>query len=317
MPKFSWPKYPANAAEFEKLMMEIDRVLNSEGVKPYQRPLHVGKKFWEAFGWGGRVFPPDSLADQAGFAGDILMAKANRWYDAVLGQRLKIHFSLGDVPAKIGNAIWRVRLCEWAGTVNFFAHRNLGNRGNQKGTNNERPSLNILTLVDNLTQGMIDRLSDTEIINHHRYHMFALHALEWRNNLPATNLFETAKDDYSSSTEDILSDRYSQSRWASQQCVEKTLKGFLELAGEKYPKGAQGHDLSSLSEVLRQKLQIFIDPYLIRSAQCATGARYRDEPSSLEQAFTANVAALGIYSTLKDSSQATEILKSSPSQARE
>ncbi|WNN38512.1 HEPN domain-containing protein [Pseudomonas inefficax] len=244
------------------------------------------------------------------------MAKANRWYEDVLGQRLKIQLSLGDVPAKIGNAIWRVRLCEWAGTVNFFAHRNLGNRGNQKGTNKDGPSLNILTLVDNLPQGMVDRLSDAEIINHHRYHMFALHALQWRNNLPTTNLFEAGKDDYSSSTEDILSDRYSQSRWASQQCVEKTLKGFLELAEEKYPKGAQGHDLATLSELIRVKLNIFIDPYLIRSAHCATGARYRDEPSSLEQAFTANVAALGIYSTLKDSPKADEILMSLRSRSK-
>ncbi|WP_210668546.1 HEPN domain-containing protein [Pseudomonas protegens] len=289
-------------------MMDIDRALHSEGVKAYQRPLHVQKKFWEAFGWGGRISPPDSLADQAGFAGDTLMAKANRWYEEVLGQRLKIHFSLGDVPAKIGNAIWRVRLCEWSGTVNFFAHRNLGNRGNQKGTTKERPSLNILTAVDNLTQGMIDRLSDEEIISHHRYHIFALHALEWRNNLPATNLFEAAKDDYSSSTEDVLSDRYSQSRWASQQCVEKTLKGFLELAEEKYPKGAQGHDLMTLRELLHSKLNISINPNLIHSAHCATGARYRDEPSSQEQAFAANVAALGIYSTLKGSPKAAELL---------
>ena len=72
MAKFIWPAYPSSEPEFEQLMVAIDKALATQHLTPFQRPLHVGRLFWEAFGWGGRMTPPDELADQPGYQGDIL-----------------------------------------------------------------------------------------------------------------------------------------------------------------------------------------------------------------------------------------------------
>lgn len=301
MTKFSWAKPLITDSDFQGLMEAIDQALSDEGVKPEFRPIHVGKKLWEAFEWSGRLTPPENLADEPGYQGDILMAKADRWYKQTLGSRLKFFLVLGYIPAKIGNIIWRVRLNEFAGTVNFFLDRNLLNRGSSKGNEMEHPSVNILSLVEDLPQSLVDRLSDEELKRHFNYHMLAVNSLQWRNNLPHTNLLNAAKDDYHSSTQEIMAHSFSQARWAAQQCVEKTLKGILELVDGKYQTGRNGHNLNILSENIEKTFGLKIHPTLLNNAHCATAARYREEPSTQQQAFQANLAALGIYDTLNNS----------------
>lgn len=307
MAKFSWPAYPSSEPEFEKLMVAIDKALATQGLTPVQRPLHVGRLFWEAFGWGGRMIPPDELADQPGYQSDILMAKAHRWYTQTLGNRLKSYSELGYVPARLAQTIWRVRIAGWYGSVEFFLHRNLLNKGSSKGS---QPSMNILTLVEDLPQGLVDRLTDDELKAHFMYHMFAVENIQWLDNLPRTNMLSVAKGDYAGSTQELLAHRYPQSRWAAQQCVEKTLKGFLDLAGIAYSKrGKDGHNLSKLAQFLHDEQGISINSHLIKMAHCSTGARYQDEPSTEDQAFQANVAALHIFDTLRKSPEIVRLLE--------
>jgi len=310
MGKFSWPAYPLAEAEFEQLMAATDKALATEGLTPFQRPLHVGRLFWEAFGWGGRMTPPDELADLPGYQGDILMAKALRWYTQTLGNRLKTYLELGYVPARLAQTIWRVRIAGWYGSVEFFLHRNLQNKGSSKGSQSRLPSMNILTLVEDLPQGLVDRLTNGELEAHFMYHMFAIENIQWLENLPRTNMLSVAKGDYAGSTQELLAHRYPQSRWAAQQCVEKTLKGFLEIAGIAYSKrGKDGHDLSKLAKTLHDEQGISINSHLIDMAHCSTGARYQDEPSTEDQAFQANVAALHIFDTLRKSPEIVRLLE--------
>jgi len=310
MPPFQWPGYPTTEIEFEKLMAAVDKRLAAENLKPNQRPLHVGRMFWQAFAWGGRMTPPKELADLDGYEGDVLMAKALRWYAETLGDRLKSYFELGYVPAQLANTIWRVRISNWFGSVNFFAHRNLLNKGQGQKVGSTLPTLNVLTLVEQLPQGLVDRLSNEEITDHFNYHMFAVYAIQWLTNLPALKLFGVARDDYSCSTNDLIAHRYSQSRWATQQCVEKLLKGFLQMSGTKYPTGGRdGHDLIKLAKILQDTQDVVINSQLLGFAQCSTGVRYQDEKSTETQAFQANVAALSIFDALRQSSRATEILR--------
>ncbi|MBF8673663.1 HEPN domain-containing protein [Pseudomonas fulva] len=310
MAKFSWPAYPASEIEFEQLMAAIDKALASEDLKPFQRPFHVGRLFWEAFGWGGRMTPPDELADLPGYQGEILMAKALRWYTDTLGNRLKSYFELGYVPAKLAQTIWRVRIAGWYGSVEFFLHRNLLNKGSSKGSQTDLPSMNILTLVEDLPQGLVNRLADDELERHFIYHMFAVENIQWLNNLPRTNMLSVAKGDYAGSTQELIAHRYPQSRWAAQQCVEKTLKGFLEIAGISYPKGGRdGHNLGKLAKILHDECEVSINSHLIDMAHCSTGARYQDEPSTENQAFQANVAALHIFDSLRKSQGIVRVLE--------
>lgn len=310
MATFSWHAYPSSDAEFEKLMTAIDTALAAQGFVPHQRPLHVGRLLSEALGWSGRMTPPDELADSLGYQGDILMAKAHRWYVDTLGARLNTYLELGYVPAKLAQTIWRVRIANWFGSVQFFIDRDLLNRGSNHGDQENLPSKNVLTLVENLPQGQANRLSEKDLSHHFNYHMFCVENIQWLDNLPNTKLFRTSKGDYASSTQELISHRYSQSRWATQQSVEKLLKGFLEIAGTTYPKnGKDGHNLKKLSKILYEEHGISIPSQLVDTAHCSTGTRYLDEPSTENQAFLANVSALEIFDVLRQSLSAEKILR--------
>ena len=68
MGTFSWSARPTTEAEFKALMQAIDTALTAKGLKPFQRPLHVGRKLWEAFNWSGSIFPISAWLTSEGLA---------------------------------------------------------------------------------------------------------------------------------------------------------------------------------------------------------------------------------------------------------
>jgi len=60
-PAFAWPMRPNSDANFAALMNAIDQALLLEGLEPWQRPLHIGRKLWEAFAGLETSFQPRSL----------------------------------------------------------------------------------------------------------------------------------------------------------------------------------------------------------------------------------------------------------------
>jgi HEPN domain-containing protein len=310
--KFEWHAYPKTAADFEVLMLAIDEALMLRGLKPFQRPLHVGRLLWEAFGWNGPVFPPKEFAERPGFLGDVLMAKCLRWYDDYYGEQLKSDFAYGFVPVKLGNAIWRVRAGVTYGTVRLFADRNLGNQGVMLGGHGATASLNILCAIENFPQGLADRLSDSALREHLEFHVFMHNVLQWREELPHTELLDMARADYEASTADVLGRRYGQARWGAQQAVEKTLKGLLRLASIPFPTGGpNGHNLLHLGGLFEQQ-GIHIAPSLRSLATCSPKVRYGEETSTEQQAIGANHAALGILEVLRNNPSTEVMLRAAP-----
>lgn len=309
--KFTWPTYPQTDSEFDALMRAIDKVLWKKGVEPFRRPIHVSRLFWEAFGWGGRLLPPKELALLPGFDGDILIAKAHRWYENTYGERLKADFAFGYAPVKLGNAIWRVRFGVFFGEVNLFIDRNLENRGITCSSRNGEASYNVLCAVENLTQALVGQLHDTELDKYLHFYKFGLESLMWRNDeLPDTELLNTARADYDASTADVLGQRYGQARWGAQQAVEKTIKGLLKIAGTPFPtNGTEGHNLKRLGELLQQHQGITIAPALLDQASCPTRVRYGEDPSTEDQAFQANHAVLGVLDQLRKNPKTATLLK--------
>jgi hypothetical protein len=297
---FEWHAYPKTEAEFEVLMLAIDEALTLRGLKPFQRPLHVGRLLWEAFGWNGQLLPPKELVDLPGFRGDTLMAKCLRWYDAYYGDQLKSDFAYGFVPVKLGNATWRVRAGVTYGTVRLFADRNLGNCGVTLGGRGATASLNVLCAIENFPQGLADRLSDATLREHLEFHVFMHTVLQWREELPRTDLLDMARADYDASTADVLARRYGQARWSAQQAVEKTLKGLLRLASIPFPTGGQnGHNLLHIGGLF-EKQGIHIAPSLLSLATCSPRVRYGEEPSTEQEAIGANHAVLGVLQVLRN-----------------
>jgi len=305
---FNWPAYPANETEFESLMQAMDSNLEQKGLKPAQRPLHIGILLWEAFKWEGLLLPSKELANKPEFTGDTLMAKSYRWYEQVYGEKLKLDLAIGYVPVKIANGVWKVKLPVIYGACSFFIDRNLANRGNtgiqQKGTS----SINLLCLVEDLPVGLIERLPDSELSKFFDNYMFSFNTLSWREGLKGHIFFNEAYNDYSSSTDELLKQHFAQSRWASAQAVEKTLKGLLALGNKSFSKGADGHDIVKLGVNMKNELGVDINPNVLALAMCSPKVRYGEEPSNSDQALLANHATLEVLSQLSKSKQIKMLL---------
>jgi HEPN domain-containing protein len=306
---FTWPKLPDTDTEFEALMQAIDSFLAARGLKPAQRPLNVPPLLWEAFRWEGNVLPPLELASEAGFKGQVLLAKAYRWYDQIYADKLKVDSSLAHIPVVLGHDIWRARIILVYGTVRMFVDRNLANRGNRMGSGQNRSTFNILCAVEGLSQELATRLTDAELEQYAKLTQLAHKALVWRERLPRSELLATARGDYNASTEDVLARRPAQARWGAQQSVEKTLKGLLTLAGIAFPTGGpKGHDLVQLAKLLAQGASIALDHADLWAASCSPGARYGEEPSTQSQAMQANHAVLRLLFQIAQSPHIAAVL---------
>jgi HEPN domain-containing protein len=307
---FSWPKPPATDAEFEAMMQAIDAALEARGLKPAQRPLNVPPLLWEAFGWEGNILPPRELASTPGFKGQVLLAKAYRWYDQIYADKLKVDSSFAHIPVALGHDIWRARIILVYGTVTMFVDRDLSHRGNRMGSGQNRSTFNILCAVDGLSQELASRLSDAELERYAQLTQVAYKALVWRERLPPrSELLTTARGDYSASTEDMLARRSAQARWGAQQSVEKTLKGLLTLAGITFPTGGpKGHDLVHLAELLAQGTSIAVDHSDLVAATCSARVRYGEESSTQAQAMEANHAVLSLLFRIATSPHTATLL---------
>lgn len=311
MSAFSWPNYPSNDAEFEAMMTAIDSALTAEGVKPFQRPMHVGFKFWEAFKWSGNALPDKNLASMPGYTGDVLMAKSFRWYEQTYGEKLKSSMAYGFAPARLGNAVWRVRAGVTYGTVQLFVDRSLANPGRTfvGGRGTGPATFNIFCAVENLPQGLADRLPDSALREHMDFHILMHEALQWRDGLPSTNLLRMAHADYDESTESVLGGRHGQARWAAEQALEKTLKGLLAIGGTAYPAGGpKGHSLEHAAKLLRDNHGVALSAPVLALAECSPAVRYGEVESTEAQALAANHAVLGILDELRRSSAVATLL---------
>jgi hypothetical protein len=92
-------------------------------------------------GGGGSVFPPRELADEPGYSGTVLMAKAQRWYEQYYGNHLKVVHGYGSVPVRLANAIWRMRTITIYGQVDLFVNRDLMNDGVRLATVTATPAI--------------------------------------------------------------------------------------------------------------------------------------------------------------------------------
>lgn len=279
-------------------MLAIDKVLSDKGVKPFQRPLSVGRLLWEAFGWSGNLIPPKELALQQGFKGDIIMAKSYRWYEQTYDKCLLVDLVYGYAPVKLRNLVWRVRFGLIVGQVSLSVDRDL-----MKG------SSNTLCAAEGLTQGLASQLNDAELFEYFQFYKLAIENLMWRDELPNTELLVMARADYDASTSDVLAHRYGQARWGAQQAVEKTIKGLLNIAGTTFPTGGpKGHDLIYLGELLDEKHGITLLPDTLTLAVCTSKVRYGEESSSEDQAMGANHALLNVLEQLRTSPNTANIL---------
>ena len=288
-------------------MQAVDSAFANAGIKPPQRPILLGRMFWEGLGWGGSIFPPKELANQPGFTGDVLMAKAQRWYEEAYDERLHVDSSNGHAPVRLGNATWKATASRVYGQVRLFLDRNLQNKGIQVGTAQVEASYNVLCAVDGLTQKLANRLSELALVEYFDFYLRLHRVLQWRHELPNVKLFNIARADFEESTMAVMTHKYEQACWGAEQAIEKTLKGLLQLAGAEYPSGgSKAHNLLHLGGLLEIQ-NIVVSPDMLRRASYSAGVRYGKEELSEDDALLANHAVLAVLDELRVSRRATEL----------
>jgi hypothetical protein len=156
----------------------------------------------------------------------------------------------------------------------------------------------MLQLVDDLTEAKALRLSDAALEEVNDATIRAIHAI-WTLSSTPHELMNIARGDVAVAVSNLMErqGRFGESKWASLQSAEKTLKAAIALAGGTFGKI---HELEKLFGQLAT-LGICIDPQpFVDAIQCKPGIRYGEEPCTLEEALDAHRRSLDLVNALRE-----------------
>lgn len=287
--EWTWPHRPANEAEFDAMMASLDRHLAARGAKPHQRGITAASRLCMTFGF---TVP---LIGGSGFRGEPfgpsdLVERVYEWYSANFGELNKVDPSPGSTVLWLHGTYRRIKIPLLYGGFNVTIDRDL-NSGVQDGVYAGRaPPINVLRLVDDMTQVYANRLEDTDLEFIWREVLTGYEAVKLLDTLSGHEFFDQARGDYEHSVEALLAGHHlSKARWDNAQCAEKVLKGLLDKAGHKYPTyGAKGHDILELGRLANQKLGLSIPDGCLRSIHCPTSVRYGEMNVDQNEAYCAH-----------------------------
>jgi HEPN domain-containing protein len=329
--RFEWPDgNPSKEAEFECLMWALDKHLAEQRGQPLYRLMgfYIEDALQEAgLDWGITYAWRSESAREPGYTGGPLVAKAYQWYARVYGEKVSGRnaaadmWSFGFFPAKLGHgAVWKVRIpttMTWPRFV-FDVEGFTGSGGNNY-VRHDAETANVLDLVESLPLKLIDYMSEAEQSDLTALCGTALGAARWLRYADKTlaaaemvaekdrALFRHARQDYVSSTANLLHYNFSQSRWSSSQAVEKMIKGLLAVAGKKYPKT---HELSRLGKIMEQEIGVAPRKDCLKIGMCSTDARYDDTRTTLDECLQANHAVLKIAEQFSEDKMVERLLAS-------
>lgn len=284
---------PTSGPEFEALMADIDTKLTAEGTEIPNRPMmairEVGLRYKVPMPLGGEVsgMPPE-LRAQAPLSDAI-----NRWFKEVYGDKLNVDPCPGRTVIRLDGDLYTMRIPRIFGQVNFVTSRAfLDNPGISRGP----ATCNVAQLVDDLSESKASRLSDDALNELATSFQRALPALYTLENTPH-ELIQIALGDVAVAVGNLMVrlGRFGESKWASLQAAEKTLKAAIALEGAKFKRT---HGLGGLFAEL-SKLGISVNPQLfVESIQCSPGIRYGEETCTREEALDAHHRSLDLVNAL-------------------
>ena len=284
---------PPSGPEFEVLMGEIDAKLAAEGTEIPGRPMmavrEVGLRYKVAMPLGGDVsrMPPD-LRPQAPLSEAI-----NQWYRDAYGDKLNVDPCPGKTVVRLDGDLYTLRIPRIFGQVNFVTSRTFFNN---PGISRGPVTCNVAQLVDDLSQSKASRLSNDALSEIAISFERALPGLYTLENTPH-ELTQIALGDVGVAVGNLMTrqGRFGESKWASLQAAEKSLKAAIALEGATYKRT---HGLGGLFDEL-SKVGIVVDPKpFVDAIQCTPGIRYGEETCTLEQALDAHRRSLDLVNAL-------------------
>lgn len=277
-------------------MEEIDGELSKEDCSFYHRPFSAFTKLAERVDKHGRfLMLPDAQVPEDDYSNDALFSQVHRWYKSRYGDRIKMHPGPGSGILLIKNEPWEVIYPLCLGQVSFTVDSDL--RRQDRCVSNEKsdkiPESNILWHVVNITPEIALSLNSEEKLALLQDYMSGLNAVQSLKRCNAPYM-DQAKNDYDISVHNIFYKYpdYNNSKWASLQLAEKTMKSRLQISGVEFNRN---HVLSDLAQKL-DCIGIRIDDSIIQNIQCTAGVRYGEILVTRMEAVTAVRSALVLFS---------------------
>ena len=281
--------------KFRKAMEEIDTKLQEKNIKIHARPLHAIGEIAKHFDIKDDI--PIKIIDNAPmiFSPEYISTHINNWYEKRYGERLKADISLGSVAILIRGTPWEAKLPVVYGSVRFVIDHNLPKYRKLPsfGKTGEKPIYNVLLAIKDLPDSLADELTLDEqqfIFEQIIKSINALQNLSYYSKAPFIN---EAYVDLQSAVSNLVGPHphYGMSRWASLQFTEKIIKSILAEKKMPYP---NTHNLSRLSEILKENQICNLNEKDLSKIQCSAGIRYGEESASLISAMEAHHKSLKI-----------------------
>lgn len=286
---------PSSGPLFEAMMRDVDAKLASDGVAIESRPILAVRevsmlhKIPIPFASEEHRLPPEIKPYAP------LSAAISLWYESNYGDRLKIDMKPGRTVVQLDRDLYILDLPRVLGSVEFCLTREfLPNP-----TLGRAPIVcNVVQLIKHMTPSRAARLTDSDlkmIDASFKSAMWAVYTLE----ATPHQLLRSARNDIATAVTALMDrpDRAGESKWASLQAAEKTLKAAIALHGGEYK---HTHDLSQLAADLALLGVKMERSDLLSAIQCRPGIRYGQEPCVSEEALAAHSASLDLVNRLRD-----------------
>lgn len=284
---------------FSSYMDDIDSELSKEDCHFHERPLHAFAKLADRVDKHGKfMMLQDTKISKDDYSNDALCSQVHRWYKSKYGERIKIHPGPGSAILLIKNEPWEVIYPLCLGQISLTVDSDIRRQDrwalNDKGE--EIPEVNILWHVVDITKEIASSLSNEDKLILLQDYMFGLNAVQSLRRCKDAPYMGQAINDYDNAVHNIFNKypNYNNSKWASLQLAEKTMKSKLQLSIVEFKRN---HDLPGLAKKLYD-IGIKIDDYIIKNIQCAAGVRYGEISVTRIEAVTAARSALVLFSTV-------------------
>lgn len=275
-------------------MESVDEGMRQEGVPVTARALKGWLKVASRFDLRLRFPAPKREPHEGCYTGHDLTIRIFRWFDNRYGERQGIDLTWKMAVLIRGDA-YRLTIPVVFGRANLICSaKHYGiTEPNKVATGGELPTLNVLDLIEGLTEEYAKSLKHEELGA--LFNAFGL-GFSAMNSIEAvfkSTLVKEAIGDVEASVSNVFSNppQYGLSKWASLQATEKLIKAYITHKGKKFK---QIHMLSELADVAEAEGLRPIPRPTLDKIQCSPGVRYGTPPVSLVEAVEAHQAALDV-----------------------
>lgn len=288
-------QFPQNEDEFNALMQAIDEAQTKEGVGIPGRTLDAIRRVGMEYGLELPIGTPPAGAPAHFVDNAKISARINDWFNAMYGDRMKIDMTAGRAVISIAGDLYTIKSPRIFGSAQFVLRRDFIAKPSSP---SRGPAIcNVVQLVENLTEAKAKTLSDDALRRLWEDFIVGFEALDKLETTQDEPLIRMAFGDIQTAVIKLMDrgDRFGESKWASLQAAEKTLKAAIRLQGATFKYSHKLQDV--FNELAAAGVTVNAQPY-VAAIQCTPGIRYGEETCSRDEALAAHRATLQLVNEL-------------------